>query len=280
MHIIYTGPSNLDWINWKLQRIVEMVSKSTKMTFLYMYRDLLITKEKMKEISTGNGYRQKDHETPTGGDTYENSIADDLELFYEDIKLGREPLSLAWTYFLPELTLKEMGLIEKKDPEYMGTFKLLNPYWQIVEIETQLSSSSAKYLIAYCRRRTIAIPSQNLAVENRELDSYFTNLVETETIDSQNQESNSSNVENSTPSIGLNVPNSREIVEPMPITEEVPPSESQPLLGQETKARKMSDRYKLMLLFTILVLVIGRGVRERLFKSFIAFQIGTISLNI
>ena len=45
-----------------LQRIAKIVLESTTMTFIYMYRDLLITKEKMKEISIGKG--QKDHETP------------------------------------------------------------------------------------------------------------------------------------------------------------------------------------------------------------------------
>ena len=90
-----------------------------------MNRDLLITKEKRNLICSGKGYRQKDHETPTGGDTYENSIADDLEIFYEDIQLGRRPLSIAWTYFSPEPTMKEMQLIENKDEAYMRSFKLL-----------------------------------------------------------------------------------------------------------------------------------------------------------
>jgi len=353
MHIIYTGPLNVDWIDWEpdiKQRIVEIVSKSTTMTFLYMYRDLLITKEKMKEISTGNGYRQKDHETPTGGDTYENSIADDLELFYQDIKLGRNPLSLAWTYFLPELTLKEMDLIEKKDPEYMRTFKLLNNA-DVSETEMQLSSSSAKYVIAYCRRRTIAIPSQNLPVAIRESDSAVTNsgeieelmdhnivetidsqnspdenqesnLVytvdnstghiilnvtnsgeivelidnvimetrpvteeetlpvhdhfsvtsETETLPDENQESNSTNEENSTPCIDLNVMNSgeivelvdHEIIETRSITEESLSSQGDFSDTSETRALLIHERtsqksvwYKLMLLFMILVIIIS-----------------------
>ena len=115
MHIIYTGPFNLDWIDWEpdiLQRIAEIVLESTTMTFIYMYRDLLITKEKMKEISIGKGYRQKDHETPMGGSTYVDSVGDDLELFYEEIRLGRRPLSMAWTFYVPELTLHEMELVE------------------------------------------------------------------------------------------------------------------------------------------------------------------------
>ena len=120
-------------------------------------RNSLITKEKVKRICSGQGYRQKDHETPTGGKTFQNSVADDLELFFEDIQLGRKPLSLAWTYFLPELTLKEFELVENKDEEYMGSFKLLNNA-DVSETEMNLSSSKySKYVSAYCRRKTIAI---------------------------------------------------------------------------------------------------------------------------
>ena len=161
MHIIYTGPFNLDWIDWEpdiLQRIAEIVLESTTMTFIYMYRDLLITKEKMKEISIGKG--QKDHETPMGGSTYVDSVGDDLELFYEEVRLGRRPLSMAWTFYVPELTLHEMELVENKDEAYMRSFKLLNNA-DVNETEMQSSSSTSKYVIACCRRRTIDIkPNQ------------------------------------------------------------------------------------------------------------------------
>ena len=129
------------------------------MTFLYMYRDLLITKEKMKQICTGKGYRQKDHETSTGGDTYKDSVADDLEAFFEDTRLGKRPLSIAWTYFLPELNLQEMELVENKDQVFFRTFKWLNNA-DVNETEMKLSSSTSKYVSAYCRRKTIAIERQ------------------------------------------------------------------------------------------------------------------------
>ena len=131
---------------------------------------MLITKEKRNLICNGKAYRQKDHETPSGGNTYDNSIADDLELFYDDIKFGRRPLSMAWTYFSPELTLKEIELVENKDEEYMRSFKLLNNA-DVNEHEMKLSSSSSKYLSAYCRRKTIAIDNQNLPDANQESSS-------------------------------------------------------------------------------------------------------------
>ena len=156
-HIIYAGPYNLDWIEWEpeiLQRMVEKGLESSTMTFIYMYRDLLITKEKMKKICSGKGFRQKDHETPAGGDTYKDSVGDDLELFFEDIKLGRSPLSMAWTFYAPELTLKEMELVDKKDQDYFRSFKWLNNA-DVNGIEMDSSSSTSKYVSAYCRRRTI-----------------------------------------------------------------------------------------------------------------------------
>ena len=124
-----------------------------------MYRDLLITKEKMKQICTSKGYRQKDHETPTGGDTYKDSVADDLEAFVEEIRLGRTPSPMAWTYFVPELTLHEMELVENKDQVYFRTFKWLYNA-DVNETEMSLSSATSKYVSAYCRRKTIAIERQ------------------------------------------------------------------------------------------------------------------------
>ena len=132
-----------------------------------MYRDSLITNEKMTRMVNGKGYRQKDHETRTGGDTYTDSVADDLESFFEEIQLGRISSSIAWTYFLPELSLKEMELIEKKDEDYIRSFKLLNDA-DVNETEMKLSSSSSKYVSAFCRRKTIVIDSKSFPKANQE----------------------------------------------------------------------------------------------------------------
>ena len=140
------------------------------------------------------------------------------------MKLGNKPLSLAWTYFSPELTPKEVELVEKKDQEYMRSFKMLNNA-DVNEPEMKLSSSSSKYVSAYCRRRTIAIDSQNL------LDA--------------NQESNSTNEENSTPSIDLNVKKSSE--------------EEKSLLGQDELAGKMSFLGKEKL-YVILLMIVAVGL--------------------
>ena len=121
----------------------------------------------MKQICTGKGYRQKDHETSTGGDTYKDSVADDLEAFFEDTRLGKRPLSIAWTYFLPELNLQEMELVENKDQVFFQTFKWLNNA-DVNETEMKLSSSTSKYVSAYCRRKTIAIQRQKFPDTNHD----------------------------------------------------------------------------------------------------------------
>ena len=46
--------------------------------------------------------------------------------------------------------------MENKDEEYMGSFKLLNNA-DVSESEMNLSSSTSKYVSAYCRRKTIVI---------------------------------------------------------------------------------------------------------------------------
>ena len=75
--------------------------------------------------------------------------------------------SIAWTYFLPELSLKEMELIEKKDEDYIRSFKLLNDA-DVNETEMKLSSSSSKYVSAFCRRKTIVIDSKSFPKANQE----------------------------------------------------------------------------------------------------------------
>ena len=90
---------------------------------------------------------------------------------------------MVWTYFSPELTLKEMELVENKDEEYMRSFKLLNNA-DVNETEMRLSSSTSKYVSAYCRRKTI------------EIDSKYLNM-----ISDIDQESNSFNKEMATPTM-------------------------------------------------------------------------------
>ena len=230
-----------------------------------MYRDLLITKEKMKQICTGKGYRQKDHETSTGGDTYKDSVADDLEAFFEDTRLGKRPLSIAWTYFLPELNLQEMELVENKDQVFFRTFKWLNNA-DVNETEMKLSSSTSKFVSAYCRRKTIVIERQ----ESGLLGSLWRRIKSVESISDQSLLGQSERSLRNSQSIGEML---NQFVDSFPSNSSSLIGARQSLLGhserslrnaqstKKTPFKKLLKRKWFRLLFSmILVLMIGGTV--------------------
>ena len=126
--------------------------KSVMVTFIYMSRRELITKEKMENYCKGNDDNRK------------HSVNDDLESLFEDIRHGKELDEAVWTYFLPKLTKKELELIEKKDTSYLETFSLRNP--DVSEAEMKLSESDSKFVRGWCWRKTFTI-------ENSSSQNYF-----------------------------------------------------------------------------------------------------------
>ena len=146
--------------------------ESVLVSTIYMYRDLLISKENMERICMGKAYRKDEHRHEYwygdrfGKNRYEESVNDDLELYFNDLQLGREPTSWNWTYFLPELTPTELKLVEEKNKDYFQTFVWsMNP--DVDEDEMKSSTSSSKYVSGYCRRRTFKIENPTL----QEMDS-------------------------------------------------------------------------------------------------------------
>ena len=133
-------------------------SNSFMLTELFMYRDLLISREQMQRISSGESYRKLEHRT-MGCTNYEESVGDDLESFFNKQLAGRSSPFMnyefeeTWTYFIRELTQEELELVEKKDEDYFQNFKWSgNP--DVDEAEMQLSNSTSKYVSAYCNRKT------------------------------------------------------------------------------------------------------------------------------
>ena len=123
--------------------------KSVMVTTIFMFRQDLITTEKMENYCKG-----KD-------DFCKLSVNDDLESLFEDIRLGKEPDDGVLTYFLPKLTKKELKLVEIQDTSYLETFSLRNP--DVSEAEMKLSESDSKFVRGRCWRTTFTIenPSQN-----------------------------------------------------------------------------------------------------------------------
>jgi len=124
--------------------------ESAMVTKIVMYRQSIITKEAMEKYCKGEildliQMRQND------------SVNDDLESFFEDLRLGKRPEELVGTYYLPKLTKKQMQLVESKDPSYFKTFFESNP--DVDEAEMRLSESKSKFVRAFAQRRTFTLPN-------------------------------------------------------------------------------------------------------------------------
>ena len=117
--------------------------KSVMVTIIHMWRLNLITKESMEKYCKGEK-AEKD------------SVNDDLESFFKDLRLGKEPDEFVHTYFLPKLTEEEMELIEKEDINYLETFR-----WPR-EAEMKPSVSDSKFVYGYGRRKTFTIENESL----------------------------------------------------------------------------------------------------------------------
>lgn len=110
-----------------------------------MERKNLITKEKMESFCEGKKLRKE-------------SVNEDLESLFDRIRLGKQPeVEEVRTYFVPKLTEEELELVERKDPDYLGTFSLTiqnyNP--DVDKTEMKLSESDSKFVQGFCLRITL-----------------------------------------------------------------------------------------------------------------------------
>ena len=111
-----------------------------------MQRNRLITKEKMENFCNGKDY-QKD------------SVNDDLESLFEDLRREKELNEEVDTYFLTKLTEAELDLVERKDTSYFKTFTSLEP--DVEDAEMKLSESESKYVNGFCYRKTFTIENSS-----------------------------------------------------------------------------------------------------------------------
>ena len=121
--------------------------KSVMVTIIDLSRLNLITKEVMEDIYMGKNYTHYIRQC---------SINDDLESFFEDLRLGKQPLELCWTYFLPKLTKEKLKAIEIKDPTYLASFSVVGGK-DVPEAQMKLSESDSKFVEAFGMRRTFTI---------------------------------------------------------------------------------------------------------------------------
>ena len=97
-----------------------------------------------------------------GEEEEKDSVNDDLESLFEDLRLGKEPKKRVNTYFLPKLTEEEMELVERKDRNYFHTLQFLSP--DVEKAEMILSESDSKFVQGLGWRRTFTI--RNLSEQN------------------------------------------------------------------------------------------------------------------
>ena len=129
--------------------------KEVMLTIICLWRQRLITNEKMEKYCNGKKDRKE-------------SVNDDLEKLFEDIKLGKEPDGWVRTYFLPKLTNEELSLVERKDRDFMKIF-----FWgtnaDVEKAKMMLSKSDSKFVGGWGHRKTFTI--ENSLPENRTEES-------------------------------------------------------------------------------------------------------------
>ena len=138
--------------------------QSAILTRLVMYRRKLVTKEKVKQAYEGKLKNEEEWKH------YEQSIHDDLEIFFENLQGQKEIKNeVVGSFFLPKLTEDELKLVEEKNEQHLGS------YWEhylgrnpdVLVEEMNKSDSKSKYVHGRCSRYTI-----HLALEsNKEFEN-------------------------------------------------------------------------------------------------------------
>ena len=151
-HFVYVG--RYYWIyenrlrSFMLEGMKKLKMNSVMVTSIYIRKWKIITKEKMEKYCKGEDRERED------------SVNDDLESFFEDLRLGKEPPHQSVvTYFLPKLTEEEMELVERKDRNYFETF-LHVKHADVKEAEMKLSESDSKYVYGMGYRQTFTIENK------------------------------------------------------------------------------------------------------------------------
>ena len=125
-------------------------------TNIDMWRTKLITKEEWQEKYYGRNIKGDTARVSIKGDTNRNySVNDDLESFFEDLRLRIEPNETVGFNFLPRLTEEEMELVERKDTSYLASFIFNNP--DVIEADMKLSESDSKFVEGRGWRKTFTI---------------------------------------------------------------------------------------------------------------------------
>ena len=117
--------------------------KKVMVTKLGLFRENLITKEKMENYCKGE-------------ENVKQSVNDDLEFFVNDIRQNKVRIGYTWTYFLPKLTKEELNLVERQTNNFMQTF-LLGMRANVDKTEMEASKSDSKFVRGMGWRHTFIL---------------------------------------------------------------------------------------------------------------------------
>ena len=153
-HLIFASNYYATYVDQLKLLILKAMKKcrtnSLMVTLLDRTRWFLITKEEMENYCKGK-------------EDAKDSVNDDLESFFEDLRLGKEPEEDVSTYFLPKLTGEELESVEKEDMAYLET---LIYHTDVEEAEMMHSESDSKFVYESGSRKTFTMNRFNADIEN------------------------------------------------------------------------------------------------------------------
>ena len=157
IHFVYAGSYNHSYYyedrlrSLILNGMKKHKIQSVMMTSIYLKRLEIITKQEMESFCQGEK-------------NVEDSVNDDLESLFENIRLEKELDERVVTYFLPKLTEEQLELVERRDTNYFKTFA-----WDVSQTQMMLSESDTKYVRGWSWRRTFVI--ENLSEKSSKTSS-------------------------------------------------------------------------------------------------------------
>ena len=138
-----------------LKKMKKYGIKEAMVTIIGMWRDHLITKEKMEDYYKGK------EETIGGYD--KESVHDDLDSFFDKLQNGWWEEEKVITYFIPKLTEKEKKLVEEKDKDHLMSYwnhALYGHDPDVSKKEMDDSESKSKFVRGRCIRNTFILKTK------------------------------------------------------------------------------------------------------------------------
>ena len=147
-----------------LEQLKKHAIESAMITHLFMYKNYLMTKERMEKFFDLKRYTGEYDWVPR------ESINDNLENFVEELCHRKEQEHSSQPYFVSKLTKEEMKLVENKNKEYTETY-FRGSFGSDLSLdisaeEIKLSESKSKYVNAQCYRTTLIVKNYELSKDD------------------------------------------------------------------------------------------------------------------